>query len=54
LFYHIRWGQSSPIRLVFWVELGLSALVCCGLQWPRPEGHGLVGIASRAGIRCAL
>jgi hypothetical protein len=22
-----RWGQSSPIRLVFWVELGLGPVV---------------------------
>jgi hypothetical protein len=27
-----RWGQSSPIRLVFWVELG-SRPYCCGLRW---------------------
>jgi hypothetical protein len=30
---HIRWGQPSPIRLVFWVELDPKALVCCGLRW---------------------
>jgi hypothetical protein len=28
----IRWGQSSPIRLVFWVELGPEPVVAgsCG------------------------
>ena len=35
---HIRWGRSSPIRLVFWVELGPMPeyVVCSG--GPRPEG----------------
>jgi hypothetical protein len=30
--YNIKVGQSSPIRLAFWVELGPEPC-CCGLQW---------------------
>ena len=35
---HIRWGQSSPIRLVFWVELGPMPMYVVGSSGPRPEG----------------
>jgi hypothetical protein len=34
---HKRWGQSSLIRLVFWVELGPGPIVV-GSGRPRPGG----------------
>ena len=43
---HIRPGQPLPIRLVFWVELGLGPGYVVGSGGPRPEGLRLVGIAS--------
>ena len=43
---HIRWGRSSPIRLVFWVELGLRPGYVVCFSGPRPGGRRLVGIAS--------
>ena len=38
---HIRRGQSSPIRLVFWVELGLSIVGCSSV------GPGLYVVLAR-------
>jgi len=35
---HIRRGQPSPIRLVFWVELGPRPWYVVGSGGPRPEG----------------
>jgi hypothetical protein len=43
---HIRRGQPSPIRLVFWVELGLMPRYVVGSGGSGPEGRRLVGIAS--------
>jgi hypothetical protein len=43
---HIRHGQPSPIRLVFWVELGSRPGYVVGSGGSGPEGHQLVGIAS--------
>ena len=43
---HIRRGQPSPIRLVFWVELGPMPWYVVGSSGPRPEERWLVGIAS--------
>jgi hypothetical protein len=51
---HIRRRQSSPIRLVFWVELSPRSGYVMGSGGPRPEGRRLMGIASQAGFRCAL
>ena len=50
--YKVR--QFSPIRLVFWVELGpMPRLV--GLRWTRGMvGSRLVGIAGRGDFCCAL
>jgi len=50
----IRRGQPSPIRLVFWVELGPMYWYVMGSGGPRPEGRRLAGIASWAVFRCAL
>ena len=41
---YIMWEQSSPIRLVFWVEVRPKAWVCCELRWTWARGaptHGL-------------
>jgi len=43
---HIRRGQPSPIRLVFWVELGIKLWYVVGSSGPEPEGRWLVGIVS--------
>jgi hypothetical protein len=51
---HINRGQLSPIRLVFWVELGPMPGYVVGSDGPRPKGRWLMGIASWAGFRCAL
>ena len=51
---HIRRGQPSPMRLVFWVELGLRLVYVVGSR-VEPEGRWLpVDIASRARFSCAL
>ena len=41
-------GQPSPIKLVFWVELGPMPWYVVGSGGPRPEGHRLMGTASRS------
>ena len=51
---HIRRGHSSPIRLVFWVELDPRPWYVVGSGGPRPDGHRLMGIARRARFRCTL
>jgi hypothetical protein len=51
---HIWRGQFSPIRLVFWVELGPRPGYVVDSSGPRTEGRQLVGIAGRAVFRCAL
>jgi hypothetical protein len=51
---HIRRGQSSPIRLVFWDELGLRPGYVVGSSGPRPERRQLACIVSRAGFCYAL
>ena len=43
---HIRRGQPSPIRLVFWVELDPRPGYVVGSGGLGPEGRRLVGIAS--------
>ena len=40
---HIRWEQSSPIRLVFWVEVRPEAGYVVSSGGPRPEGRRLMG-----------
>ena len=35
-------GQPSPIRLVFWVELGPRFWYVMGSGGPRPEGRRLI------------
>jgi len=51
---HIRREQFSPVRLVFWVEIGLRPRYVVCSDAPGSEGSQLVGIASWSGFRCAL
>jgi hypothetical protein len=37
---HVRWGQPSPIRLVFWVELGPRPRYVVDSDEPGLEGRG--------------
>ena len=41
---HIRRGQSSPIRLAFWVELGLRPGYVVSSSGPGSKGRRLVGL----------
>jgi len=40
---HIRWEQSSSIRLVFWVEVRPEAGYVVSSGGPGPEGRRLMG-----------
>ena len=43
---HIRQRHSSPIRLVFWVELGLRLRYVVGSNRLEPDERRLMGITS--------
>ena len=51
---HINQEQPSPIRLVFWVELGPKPRYVVGFSGLVPEGRRLVVIVSRTGFCCTL
>ena len=43
---YIRWGKPLPVRLVFWVELGLRLRYVVGSNRLEPDERRLMGITS--------